>query len=98
MTPAVIRCTTAGMERTGYMTKYALTAGIKTVHGTAYGDWIYVKASFGNSIQLREGRDFFEREEDAVANARERARKQIKLIDRQRKKLEKLALEPKWEV
>ena len=77
----------------GYCTKYALTKGIFEIRNVEVSQGKYVRRGFGHYVI---GKEFFERVEDAEADAIKRAKAKIASLDKQREKLEELAKSPKW--
>jgi len=87
----------------GYMLKYALTQGIIEVEirgssrpSTTSGQRTYVYTTGKYTIQLINGKDFFESREDAVEAAKAMAVKKKINLNKQLVKVEKLCHEPKW--
>lgn len=72
---------------TWYVTKYALTRGVKEVKARAQtGKWVIPVGYFA---QYKIGRDVFDNLPDALADAEKRRAKKIAALRRQIEKLEK---------
>jgi hypothetical protein len=81
---------------TVWITKWALTLGIKKAEGCVITDGGYASRDSGhctspNYVFVRMGKDAFLSEEEAVANTLTRIEKRCKALDREKAKLEALA-------
>lgn len=85
------------MTVTMFITKYALTYGLMERTGliTEDGKYFAVKGGIG-SLFCRVGRGCFHTREEAEAAACEDAKRKIKSLQRQIKKLLPLTKSPKW--
>ena len=80
----------------GYLTKYALTAGIREcTAGPGTGGYVYIKERYG-STQAKLGVSFFASRDAAEAAARKMALRKIVSLEKQITKLHVLAGTPKW--
>lgn len=97
-----MECDKGQDKMTGYMTKYALTTGIEEVIvDSRDGGYVYCRIktatdAYGLRIQLREGRDFFMRKEDAEENARKQAERKVVALKNNLRKMEALSVIAKW--
>lgn len=82
----------------GYCVKYALSQGIfkVQVRVSAPSDGPYVYTHEKYSRQLKVGKDFFEKKEDAEAAAKLMAKKKVESLKKSLIKMQTLAREPKW--
>jgi hypothetical protein len=89
----------------GYMTKYALTAGIQEVRiedkepPPTDGDYVYTTRTLARAhrIQLRFNKSFFLDKETAEAEAKMMATKKLRSLQTQMAKMQLLAKWPKWD-
>jgi hypothetical protein len=83
----------------GYMTKYALTDGIREVEVRPprddNGKYVYTTDTQWPT-QLRVGKDFFPDRDSAEARAKQMARQKIASLERQIKRLKPLTRNVKW--
>ena len=79
----------------GYSTKYALTTGIQPCTVEPLEDNPKYVATCGRLHQLLvRGRTFFESLDEAFLNAKEQAERKLKSLEKARRKLEVIALDP----
>jgi hypothetical protein len=85
-----------GDKFTGYCTKYALTKGVFSApFEVCQGK--YARQLKGGIAWCTIGRDVFIDRAEASVNAKERAWRKVKSLEKSLAAMQKLALEPKWE-
>lgn len=94
----------SNLPETGYVTKYALSTGIYKTnlrpqqnYETAE-DVTKYRFSTPPWNPLRVGKDLFYTEEEAIEDAKRRAKRRLESLKKERKKLKLLAKEPKWDL
>lgn len=80
----------------GWSTRYALTRGVERVTAVPFGTGAtFVEVRDERADLLEVGKEFFRFRDDALGNARMRARRRLAAMSKTRARLEQLAVTPK---